>query len=975
MSTKTKNGWSAKIEDRNDLNIEANTFASQKSAESLRNGHGGSELRLAEWAMSDFGLFGQTTDVPLGYIYDQLLDNVGSGSDFVIGPFRFAHSVQNIQISEEKSVIAPKAVRSDKPLVIDGGISRHVATISFLFSGIDEINTFARGLVAMFRVCPITSVRNEMISMEWGPHQADFLEKAADRVMESAEKLDNVEQRNKLYVDLASAIRKGEFVDNYLAIVTKLQKDFVDSGTKSGAVLSEVEAISQSLLAYKSNSKFIPVAMESLSVQTVPDLPNTLSVSLILNKIDVSSVTEAGVLEYQGQDPAERSPDPKKAYWLKKYLYRDLLLKDTPFLPMLFESDFNEVKFDFFNKPLVGTALEMQVGPEPVIFDIKSDAVSKIGGQSATITNHFGYQRFIGKSTTCTHHMGTSARQLTLDLQFVTGPEGDNVYQKFNEFKELSDELVRSQIVYERVLGWNLRCVTGLLLGGSTSGVQASRSGVYVPLASTTDTGEVPHLKDTRITLAETNTSFADSYQIILDSGGIGVEDLKEFFFGRAHTPKGSELTKQVGICPGEENYRANIGPKPIDIIAAAGHTFSYQGRQPQGQPGSPAKGYTFGTANKVPRFIKNPKRQTEEWEDAAWRIFWPLSSDHTFTAHGNAILNRDVFRAALLSKQFDKEGVLKRALIQDPIFSGKLRSTQSVSGYTGFKLGLRHIIAPVAAYEAYQALRTPDIGDGRVTNSASAIVQAIDRIFSSGGGGALWDSLTGTTLADALTDRKDPTIIARILDTAEKNNDLRLRVINSILSAIAGSPENMDDLFLDMATSGNMKFSEDFKKGIFNAIIRRNKPPSQLPHLWDQQGLMQGFSMLYREYRLNRYDYPGYKKEELTNGGMSHLNKTWRHSTYRDFSFLPSYIDLFGGDAQVLGPRGPMTLIDNWKRFCPTFDDLGVSVFQTRFLVRPTNEPSLEALHDKPASLGDDKVPPIIRGGRRGCVITCVGP
>ena len=909
MSTKTSSDpWSPTVLTRDGLLSAANDFALFSSLESIRNGTAGSELRRAYplFAGPEKGLFsvnsrGQLISLPAppaGYLYDQ----GSTASDLVIGPFRLAHSVQNIQISEQKAVISPKTVRSDRPLVLDSGGSRQTATLTFIFSGLEEINQLARGLVALFRVCPITSIRNEMLSMEWGPHQADLIDRAADIVLEATEKIGNIEVRNKLYTNLAEAIREGKFMGSYLNTV---KNDFKNYGPK---VLKQAEILTNRLLTYKRRTPFVAVALESLSVQTVPDLPLTISLTLTVAKIDVSSATEAGTLEYQGFDPGSSHADPKNAYWLKKYLAFELIEKDTPFLPFLTDADFGEVRFDFFDKPLAEIpSVDTSASPKTVYFNTEAGSSSngarhvtrmggktatishqsKIGGQSATITNHFGYQRMIGKSTTCAHHVGTSARQLTLDLQFITGPEGDDIYESFNQFKELSDELVRTEVVYERIMGWDIKCVAALLLGGSTSQLPATKHGVYVPLASTTDTGEAPHLKDTRITLAETNTSFLDSYQIILDSGGISYEDLKDFFLGKAF---GNTVNKNapVGICPGEETFRAG------------------------------------------------EHKRGKHWGDAAWDIFWPVGSSGISTG-GVAILNRDVFRAALFTKGFDKGSKLYGALVKDPIFSGRLRVTETPDAYSAFGLGYDYILG------GFLFLSAPEIDDGRITNSSHALVSAIDRVFEGGIFSGLKDA-DGTSLADAIKD-KNKKMVRRILKKAEKEDDIRLRIINDIVSALTGSPGDMDELLKDLASNPALRFTLDFKKAIFEALVKRPRAPKELPYIFEQQGMMQGFALLYKEYRQSRDLYPGWKDSEPKDA-VRHLDKQWRHTTYRDFSFFPSYYQLFG---------------EHWREYCPTFDDLGINVFSSRFLVRPSGRPSLRKLHDNPAMMADDKVPPHI--------------
>lgn len=822
-----------------------------------------------------------------------LLDQGASDSSLVIGPIRFSHSVQNIQISEQKAVTAPKVVRSDNPLVIDGGIARHTATVTFLFSGLDEINTFARGLVALFRVTPIISVRNEMISSEWSPKQSDLLEKAASRVANTRERIKDQKVRNEIYKDLADAIRENKLTDKYISV---LQRNFADRGV---SVSDESAIIAKELITYRTNTKFIPVALDSLSVQTVPDLPETLYITLVMSKTDVSSATETGALEYLGTAPGKRHADPRRAYWLKNYL-GTLLNGDPFFLPRLEKRHFETVEFKFFDKPLSEVPqLALEQKPKPLIFnterigDDSKKLITKISGQSATITNYFGHQRLIGKSTTCVHHMGTSARSLSADIQFVTGNEGDDAYERFNEFKDLSSELVRSEAEFDRIMGWEIASPVSMLLGGSTSKLQATKHGVFVPLASTTDTGDVPHLKNTSITFQETNTSFQDSYQIILDSGGSNLADMRDFFMGRVY----SNGIKS-GVTIGEVNKRARI---PRSIV--------------------------LGT---------NPTPNS--WELSAWEAFWPVDKGFSFAASGkSAILNRDVFRAALLTSIFDKGGKLRSALKKTVLISGKLMMERSPNTWNSIKLGAKYILSDFPGI-LVAPLSGPDIADSRVKLAAGEIANAISRVFV--GDTAL------SELSNAIKDpeKRDNKKIQAFFNSRDKETILKREILDMVLSSITGDPRKMDDLLIRLASS-ELEFSEDFKKSIFYVITRRPKAISTLPHLYRQTGLFEAWTVFHREYKVNRHLYPGFA-DKRSDEAIRSANPQWRHSTYRDFSFLPTYRGLFG---------------DDWRKYAPTFDDLGVNVFRSRLIVRPTFNETIDALHDKPAVLPDDKVPPHI--------------
>ena len=107
-----------------------------------------------------------------------------SDSLLQLGPLFFNHQVQSITIQEQKAVKPLQTTRYGKNFVVDSGKSVHKAEIKLLFTGINEINgesikdlDFNKGfpkagirhLIALFKTCPIISIRNEMLNKAWFP--------------------------------------------------------------------------------------------------------------------------------------------------------------------------------------------------------------------------------------------------------------------------------------------------------------------------------------------------------------------------------------------------------------------------------------------------------------------------------------------------------------------------------------------------------------------------------------------------------------------------------------------------------------------------------------------------------------------------------------------------------------------------------------------------------------------------------------
>ena len=98
-------------------------------------------------------------------------------SELKLGPLTFKHQVQKIEIQEVKSVRPIDTVRSNRYFISDSGEARHVAQIRLLFTGLNEINagieggtddtSGIRGLVALFKTCPITTIQNKELGTCW----------------------------------------------------------------------------------------------------------------------------------------------------------------------------------------------------------------------------------------------------------------------------------------------------------------------------------------------------------------------------------------------------------------------------------------------------------------------------------------------------------------------------------------------------------------------------------------------------------------------------------------------------------------------------------------------------------------------------------------------------------------------------------------------------------------------------------------
>jgi hypothetical protein len=838
--------------------------------EQLRLGYAGDELRRN-------ALLDPTNVVAIAANNNYLVDQGDSPSSLVVGPLRFAHSVQNIQVFEERSVQAPKLTRSDKPMLLDGGRGEHKATIQLLFTGVnEEINIHLRALIALFKVAPIISVENEMIQNAWAPKRMDLLVLAKSKIRALAEKLgkEKQEQMNSLKGDIISKIKDGSFSEEYQNAIRNKFSD-VD-------VRKDVSDVVSDLVMFKQNSRFVPVALESISVQTVPELPETLNVTLTIGRIDVSSATEVGVLMYLGPDSSGSGhANPKRAYWLKKFL-KQLIDGNTAFLPQITNRAFGTLEFHFWNKTLANI-LPLADVPAPIILNTE-EKTSKVEGQSCTLTNYFAYQRLIGKSVNCAHHMGTSARNMSMDIQHV---DDDEMYAKLNQYKELSDALIRAESIYDRVMGWEVRSVTNLILGGSTSDTQETRFGVYSPLVIGTNTTDVPGLKQTSITLLETNTNFSAASELMIEEGGSSLDDQKDFFIGKK---SGTEL---VGICPGERKNRKDF-------------------------------------------LVSNTKNSItgEAWEARAWRVFWPIGNSRHLTnviTSNNGVVNRDSFRAALLSKVFDKDIRLASALQKAPLFATVVRGETPM----GLFDKLLYALSKESNIFSPPDLKSPNNRANALV--ASEVLRAVDRMFEGNQDLGKMAAAIKALDVDAIRNA------SLGLDEEQRT---KITIARDVLEGLAGYPREIGSVILQLATNKDMNFSRDFKLALFDVMTRRPKVPRMLPHVYSQEGLFAAYTAFYGEYKFQREQYPGFGSASAGANNTRHNKPAWRTTTYRDFAFLPTYKDLFG---------------DDWLEFAPTFDDLGLQYFHDRDITKSTSGQSLSSLQEQVAVFPDDKVPPHI--------------
>ena len=185
----------------------------------------------------------------------------------MIGPLNYTYAVQKIAIQERKSVEVLDTTRSNRNFIVDSGESSHKAQIRLLFTGLDEINkgvedngpSGLRGLIALFKCCPIVSIENKYLSASWRNHNG------------------------------------------------------IDPSIEYGPHLDENKPYSR--------SDIIPIAIERRELENVPDIRYSVQVTLTISLVNVNPVSESHILYYSGSQPNGGGMEhPKDAYWLKNWL-------------------------------------------------------------------------------------------------------------------------------------------------------------------------------------------------------------------------------------------------------------------------------------------------------------------------------------------------------------------------------------------------------------------------------------------------------------------------------------------------------------------------------------------------------------------------------------------------------------------------------------------------------------------------------
>lgn len=571
--------------------------------------------------------------------------NLRNSSELYIGPLKYTHAVQKIAIQERKGVKILETTRSSNFFVVDSGDSLHRAQIRFIFTGLEEINaginpegqSGLRGLIALFKSCPIVSIENDYLTSAWKKQDVLYDKENYEKVKQLLS--DNSKLNKAVQVATVGDSSITSLLDNSFATYNEYVVSSLNKALSKDSVSPTLKALNDNNLPYsfgsliepvspedlkqnKYYSRYVPVALERIDVENVPDLINTMQVTLTLSRIDVSPVSETEGLFYLGErgEPVEY---PRGAYWLTKWVNQVL---DNEQVPFLSEEDFQKTSIAWYGKDTVGNPI---AGPsEEVVLDITTNKNSQaiLLSESCSFAHKFAFNKLQGKVYSFATHMGVSGKSLSFDIVF-NNQHSNREFLKFCKFKETSDMINKSLKRFDRIYGWNIKTPITKLLYSTTykKPLVAPGETIFVPLSIDSETTDLPHVINTKIDFLENNIKIAETSEMTLISGGTELKELRKFY--------------------------DNILDKEIQFRNK------------------------FNTST----LLQAVKDNDETYQ--AYLALWPvekslinIKKDSKF-----GILNADTIRAALMHKKSDPNDQIKDALLKEPLAVGKYVANRKV--------------------------------------------------------------------------------------------------------------------------------------------------------------------------------------------------------------------------------------------------------------------------------------------------------
>lgn len=791
-------------------------------------------------------------------------------TELQIGPLTFTHQVQKINIQERKAISSIEATRSNKNFIIDSGDSEAKAQIRLLFTGLDEINdtnqdkdkngffiSGLRALIALFKCCPIVTIKNNYLSSSWKKADKIYNQSNYDKLKQYLEELTQI-NRNVTSQEILSSGPIPSSADALAAIKNQQVVQLLNEKLKKarGQATPDIlkgignftdysfgsvnfpDSFLQQNITYSEN---ISVALESLELENVPDIPYSIQATLTIARIDTAPFTIGGELEYLGAGGnQDKKTNPKEADWLIKWI--GILLTNGQ-IPELKEDDFKTASFSWYGKTAIGSNItnpgpddfKLGIGTNSSPNEPEKDAL--LISENSSLRHRFAYNKIIGKIYPTAAHMGSSGRYMSMDIVF-NNQNTDETYKKFCKFKYTSDEINKERERFDRVTGWEINTPISKLLSSpknpstQQTTIVTPHGGVYVPISIITETGDLPEMINCRIDMVENNIDFYSDNEIVLSDGsGTEFSKLKIYF---------DKLTKE------EFEFRQALVKDRQEVANKI-----YAGTMPQY--------YSFNT-------------------------FWPIEKGYTELKDESSfgILNIDTFRATILeldSEKFGGNDRLREALYKSPLSSGALFANRRPSFIDITSQNFSFLMNSLLGDEV---ARNPDAAD--IYKEVLNIVTT--RVFANLPSNGLLDPSQGELRDNIIKNFSGLITIGFIGDRTTGlfiNNSTTGKAITEIVKS-----------------DPSLQFHDQFKEALLNVLVQRRPKPKGLPYIYSTDGIYSAFFKLILSYSLEKD-----KKEDLESDKTDILRRNvnrGRESVYPDL-LLPTYRQLYDSRWEEFAP------------------------------------------------------------------------
>ena len=571
---------------------------------------------------------------------------------FQIGPLVYGGEVQDIKILEQKAVQSIEGARTDQNLLIDSGEGRADIQVTLIFSGLSHIKEGLLPLLALMKLSPISSVKNNIIEKSLSdsftegyvntPNNTaiDKINKAFGRlaVIQELNEVINSSEANisadelftksneyiKTLFDLAKVNGYNSKISNFDQWLKFVRQESYFSEANPGLDIpaaanlqgepSRIQDRSLKNIS-KDKSGYVPVAILGIEITTNPELVDSLIVTLSLRRISIKNYLRDGL--YYRDISNLPTPDARNAFWLNRAidLYIERHYKDGQYI-LTFPKDSYSVKLNYFGEDVLLNLFSKENDIKGIAIGQKdkSPFSESVALQvTCSIKNKFSFHRLAGESYPTVQHTGMSSIDCTIGIR----TNSDNKFKEIHTFKNAADFFLRSTDRADRYNGWNIDCLPLRLLNvksnfvpGSDNKNQQSPVDTFFPINIVSSTvPEIPGCRDIVISFSATSTDFFSDFGFVLYTNGVNIDLLYQAYsilwdnaFENPKEDKG-RYPWLIIMGQGDGNFERNSIINPSTIMAAFLEKQTYKNGQISSDSNYKNKG-----PNSILNFVKtNP--------------------------------------------------------------------------------------------------------------------------------------------------------------------------------------------------------------------------------------------------------------------------------------------------------------------------------------------------------------------------------